>query len=478
MRTLLLISTFWLTSVGLLAADDELHSWKSLSGKEMKASFVRLDGSGQVILRSAAGKEKAFDVSMFAPESRRLINHLEAVAMKDAEPAVIEEGEEVQFSRPVFVAGKTYKQEALASVVVTQGGEETKTDVSLEVSVHVVRDEQTGSIEAIAKTDRVNTIISGPQGEVSVDSDKVSEIQNPGQRQQIQALRDSVARFQMESAGKVGEATFVDSLTEDGALAKETLKDYGPGILRIMPERSVKLGDSWEFTEKVPNAAVGSMTIWRKMTYLRNEVIGGHDCAVVSVDGEIKEVENPSIQLIDPELTGRILVDRKLGYVVSFESGLTFELQVGLEKVKMVMTADLRTVDVEDTDPAELAQAKLVETVVKEMKEQGAPATLEEALVASAEATRRGLPIKVDEETTFLDVRAGPGLKFTYIYSLSVDVEDLDIAQFAAAMRPSLEQAYQSDVMTRFREGKVQVVYRYLDQSNKPITDVVINPKP
>ncbi len=54
---------------------DALHSWKSTSGKELKAYFVRIE-DGNLVLRSEDGKEKAFPGKIFAPESIDLAKKL------------------------------------------------------------------------------------------------------------------------------------------------------------------------------------------------------------------------------------------------------------------------------------------------------------------------------------------------------------------------------------------------------------------
>lgn len=54
---------------------DALHTWKSKTGKEIKAYFVRVE-AGNLVLRSEEGDEKPFPGSLFAPESIELAKKL------------------------------------------------------------------------------------------------------------------------------------------------------------------------------------------------------------------------------------------------------------------------------------------------------------------------------------------------------------------------------------------------------------------
>ncbi|MEM1297459.1 MAG: c-type cytochrome domain-containing protein, partial [Verrucomicrobiota bacterium] len=54
---------------------EALHTWKSKTGKEIKAYFVRVEGSN-LVLRSEAGAEKPFPGTLFAQESIDLAKKL------------------------------------------------------------------------------------------------------------------------------------------------------------------------------------------------------------------------------------------------------------------------------------------------------------------------------------------------------------------------------------------------------------------
>ncbi len=54
---------------------DALHVWKSTSGKEISAYFVRVE-DGNLVLRSEEGDERSFPGNLFAPESIELAKQL------------------------------------------------------------------------------------------------------------------------------------------------------------------------------------------------------------------------------------------------------------------------------------------------------------------------------------------------------------------------------------------------------------------
>lgn len=66
-------------------APQALHSWTSVKGTSLQASFVRLEGTA-VILRLASGQEKSIPFEAFSRESQALIQSLAPPEPKDAKP--------------------------------------------------------------------------------------------------------------------------------------------------------------------------------------------------------------------------------------------------------------------------------------------------------------------------------------------------------------------------------------------------------
>ena len=95
--------------------------------------------------------------------------------------------------------------------------------------------------------------------------------------------------------------------------------------------------------------------------------------------------------------------------------------------------------------------------------------SVEDALKLTEDAISKTLPLEVDEFTTLVGAIAGPGKLFTYDYQLrGEEVENISPDELEAAMRPTLEAQYKSDMMRAFREGKVTALYRYSDSKGKP----------
>ena len=103
----------------------------------------------------------------------------------------------------------------------------------------------------------------------------------------------------------------------------------------------------------------------------------------------------------------------------------------------------------------------------------------ETSLQRAAEDLNKGLPRMVDNSTRFAAATAGPGLKFSYVYTLlHASEKHPDGAAFKQGMRTKLIATYRGNPkMKNYREHNVELVYRYRDEAGAPFCEIAISPK-
>jgi hypothetical protein len=100
------------------------------------------------------------------------------------------------------------------------------------------------------------------------------------------------------------------------------------------------------------------------------------------------------------------------------------------------------------------------------------------ALVDTASQLNAKLPMQVDQYTRLDSTAPGPGRRFTYMYTLSGFPEGVTPSDAAAALRPSLVNAYKTiPQMAIFRDNGVEMHYIYRDTSGKYVAEIVVSPK-
>ncbi|HEY1121650.1 MAG TPA: hypothetical protein VGE67_08625 [Haloferula sp.] len=102
----------------------------------------------------------------------------------------------------------------------------------------------------------------------------------------------------------------------------------------------------------------------------------------------------------------------------------------------------------------------------------------EKTLRITAELMNEKLPRTLDKITTMDSVSAGPGMVFTYNYTIFTMAKDeMDMAQFEG-MRAVLTKAYKDEPdMKAFRDAKVELRYNYNDKNHQLIKTFTITPK-
>ena len=101
---------------------------------------------------------------------------------------------------------------------------------------------------------------------------------------------------------------------------------------------------------------------------------------------------------------------------------------------------------------------------------------IKEVLQGFADEVNKTCPQILDEQTRLNRAVAGPGRKFTYMYTIT-GVEQLDKNDFINAMRPNLLENYQySDEMESFRQMGAEIKWVYSQENGDEFAHITISP--
>lgn len=106
------------------------------------------------------------------------------------------------------------------------------------------------------------------------------------------------------------------------------------------------------------------------------------------------------------------------------------------------------------------------------------PVSFETALQRAAEDLNKKLPLKVDGQTRFDRAEAGPGLKFTYFYTLLQLPPGQPDDALQQSIRGKLLASYRDNPkMKSYRDHNVTLVYRYHNEAGAMVCEIVVAPK-
>ncbi len=112
-------------------------------------------------------------------------------------------------------------------------------------------------------------------------------------------------------------------------------------------------------------------------------------------------------------------------------------------------------------------------------KHGGSPAARERRLIAISKQLNVGLPIKHGEGTVMVATKAGPGLRFTYVFKLvNLKSTNVDTAALAAMTKNKLMEMYKTTPeAANLRKWEVEVRWQLLDKDGSEITTVAVAAK-
>ena len=117
--------------------------------------------------------------------------------------------------------------------------------------------------------------------------------------------------------------------------------------------------------------------------------------------------------------------------------------------------------------------------IVKGLFPKGGSVSNIEALVESSKQINASLPMQVDAGTRLDSTMAGPGSRFTYMYTLVNNTSsELNSVDFINAMKPNLINGYKTNpAMAVYRKNDVELHYYYRDKNGSIVAKIVISPK-
>ena len=106
-------------------------------------------------------------------------------------------------------------------------------------------------------------------------------------------------------------------------------------------------------------------------------------------------------------------------------------------------------------------------------------AHFDKILSNTANNVNKTLPKMVDSATRLDTTIAGPGKKFTYVYTLvNVDKSNPIAAALQDKLKPQIVANYKtSEKMKVFRDENVELDYQYKDKNGDLVCEVAVSPK-
>lgn len=493
-----------------LAEPPEIQNWRSVSGKEIRATFVRLNDD-QVVLRSTKGIEKAFPVSLFSEASIQQINQLsEQAQVKQASVMNLAPGSNNvstpkhrsdQLVLPRFLPGKLYVQEKTEIVSEKMERPSQPRTAVIEAATEISSNSNAGTIALVRPTKVQYSIPQFRGGVYRASTEHMDKVEDATMKAELEDAMDSVAAFYLSADDQVTKSMVSSSPKNGIMLFEKDLREFGPGLLSLFPNRPIELGQSWEYSNTKPMGPFTLKTL-QTLTFARNESLDGRNCAVVTIKGSVTGKSHTNIPIEDSSIHGELWIDRDSRLIPKYQFSVSLNLAASGPSPAMTKTIDSTIVlknvtDAPITEP-ENALVGLVEIntdstqfspvanlVVKSakppvsMQDTGNTKTnliATEILESYISTMQSRLPIEIDPQTTLLRVQSEPGGKLHYFYELKAHKEDFDLTILEEGLQKMLRENYDSPKMTVFRENNIQVIYTYLDLDGEQLGEFKFGP--
>lgn len=101
-----------------------------------------------------------------------------------------------------------------------------------------------------------------------------------------------------------------------------------------------------------------------------------------------------------------------------------------------------------------------------------------ETMKTAAEELNKQTPMMVDNDTRLDAAEDGPGLRFTYLYTLvNYSVSEIDVEEFRNNLAPNIRKAVcENPELAVFYRNDVTVVYVYRDKNGMDVTEIEVPP--
>jgi len=190
---------------------------------------------------------------------------------------------------------------------------------------------------------------------VVAEYDSEKEDNNAELAAQLDPLLKTKFSAIFSKSGQYIEAKGLDQLKLDPktGVTKETLESMMKQGAIMLPNREVKVGESWQAEIKVPMQGVGKMEMSFDEKLVSISKIDGRDIAKIEFTGKIKPLEmnqnGVAVKIASKEITGTILFDIELHQARKTEMNMELAMEAGGRKMSMTAITNQELTKVEDT---------------------------------------------------------------------------------------------------------------------------------
>ncbi len=167
-----------------------------------------------------------------------------------------------------------------------------------------------------------------------------------GQVEKLEGIEELMTRIAFNRKSQE-HAMFKQVVSED------TLKHYG-ALGEAMPNRQVKIGESWTVKKNVPTESVGQLAVDMKYTFKNWEQRDGRKCAHIEVTGEMESAAGragttPAVKIENGKMSGDIWFDPEIGMTVAqnFNQDMTLKVMAGAQTITPQLNQKMRLTLVE-----------------------------------------------------------------------------------------------------------------------------------
>jgi len=191
---------------------------------------------------------------------------------------------------------------------------------------------------------------------VVAEYDSAKDDNNPQLAKQLDPMLETKFSAIFSKDGKYIGAEGLDELKLDPktGVTKETLESMMKQGSVMLPNREIKVGESWQAEIKVPMQGVGKMEMNFDEKLVSIDKVDGRDIAKIEFTGKIKPLEMKQngvvVQIASKEITGTILFDLELHQARKTEMNMELVMEAAGQKMSMTAVTTQELTKVEDAE--------------------------------------------------------------------------------------------------------------------------------
>jgi hypothetical protein len=234
-------------------------------------------------------------------------------------------------SAKCYVQSLTMSQEQTISMPMLPEPMKQKTTQAQEIATSVMKSLEDGGQELQMEFRKLKMAIETPMGTMSFDSEKDTGQGTDPISSMMRKFVDAKIKYVIDSAGQVKEVQGLDEMMKGMSassnspfgkmFSKESLEQMcSQSFVEGLPEKPVKIGDTWTTKTKMPMGDMVTMNVEMKYTFKGWETLDKHRCALLesvgTIKGEARKGENPmgmKMSIKGGDASGKIWFDLELG---------------------------------------------------------------------------------------------------------------------------------------------------------------------